>query len=68
MRHLRNFALFLYDFIVGDSLVIGIGIPLAVLAAWAVVHLLPESLLPQIFLPAAVILVLALSLRPARSK
>lgn len=66
MKHVRGFGLFLYDFIVGDSLGIGIGVPLAVLASWLLLQLAPETALPEVLLPAAVLVVLVLSLRPAK--
>ena len=64
MRWLRSFALFWYDFVVGDDWTLAIG----VVAALAVAALLSgRGLAGWVWLPVAVWLVLALSLwRAAR--
>ncbi len=68
MTYVKVFGLFLYDFIVGDSLVIGIGIPLVVLTTWVLAQALPDNRLLEALFPLGVIAVFALSLRTSKAK
>ncbi|MEZ0088935.1 hypothetical protein [Streptacidiphilus sp. EB129] len=63
MKHLRSFARFWYDFVVGDDWRVAAGVVVALAATWALVHLGVNAWwLP----PLAVIALLGLSLRRAR--
>ena len=61
MRWLNAFGRFWYDFIVGDSIVLAIGGPAALAAAYLLARSLDQVLL-QLLLPMAVIVTLIASL------
>ena len=59
MKHLRSFALFWWDFVVGDDWRVAAGVALALLATWLLVR---EGADVWWLLPLAISVVLALSL------
>lgn len=61
MRFVKGFAIFWWDFIVGDSIVLAIGV-LALVGAGFLLTNVRDSGLVEILLPVGVILTLALSL------
>ena len=67
MKHLRSFALFWWDFVVGDDWRVAAGIALALLGTWLLAR---EGADVWWLLPLAIAVVLALSLwratRPSR--
>ena len=66
MKYLAAFGRFWYDFIVGDSVVLAIGVPVALVVAYGAVKVEGGGLVAEILLPLIVILTLLASL-PLRS-
>lgn len=61
IRLAKGFVLFWYDFIVGDSIVLAIGAPLALGLAYGFIHAGDRGIV-QFVLPVAVVATLAASL------
>ena len=61
MRYVKGFGLFWWDFIVGDSIVLALGV-LAVVGLGYVLATISDAGLVEVVVPAGVILTLVLSL------